>query len=227
MAEDAVTDTGVNAVDTGAEGGAVETVENVGDNGAATDNNTEQSVEQQGVADTDATQMISALDYSALKVPEGMSVSDEDRARFQETVDKFGFKNQEGLQNFVDWMFKTAEEGQAQMQKHSEEQALASQKEWEEIKSGWKVSLEKDADFGKDYDMNIKRANDAMSKFGGSELTNWLKEADLIEHPALIKTFARIGKEVEDARLIKGDKGVEVSKRPVDRYNQPMFVYNE
>lgn len=227
MADDAVTDTGVNAVDTGTDGGAVETVENVGDNGAITDNNTEQSAEQQGAVDTDATQMIGALDYSALKVPEGMSVSDEDRARFQETVDKFGFKNQEGLQNFVDWMFKTAEEGQAQMRKHSEEQAKASQKEWEEIKSGWKVSLEKDADFGKDYDMNIKRANDAMSKFGGSELTNWLKEADLIEHPALIKTFARIDKEIEDARLVKGDKGVEVSKRPVDRYNQPMFVYNE
>lgn len=226
MADDAVTDTGTNVAE-GANDGATEATVNVGDNGAATDNNTEQSAEQQGAVDADATQMISALDYSALKVPEGMSVSDEDRARFQETVDKFGFKNQEGLQNFVDWMFKTAEEGQAQMQKQREEQAAASQKEWEEIKSGWKVSLEKDADFGKDYDMNIKRANDAMSKFGGSELTNWLKEADLIEHPALIKAFARIGKEVEDAKLIKGDKGVEVSKRPVDRYNQPMFVYNE
>lgn len=227
MAEDAVTDTGVNAVDTGSDGGAVETVENVGDNGAVADNNTEQSAEQQGAGDVDATQVGDVLDYSALKLPEGVTVSDEERAKFQETASKFGFKNQEGLQNFVDWIFKTAEDGQAQMQKHSEEQAKASQKEWEEIKSGWKVSLEKDADFGKDYDMNIKRANDAMSKFGGSELTNWLKEADLIEHPALIKTFARIGKEVEDARLVKGDKGIEISKRPVDRYNQPMFVYNE
>jgi hypothetical protein len=226
MAEDAVTDTGTNVVD-GANEGATEATVNVDNNGGTTDTNTEQSVEQQGVADTDATQMVSALDYSALKVPEGMSVSDEDRARFQETVDKFGFKNQEGLQNFVDWMFKTAEEGQAQMQKHSEEQAAASQKEWEEIKSGWKVSLEKDADFGKDYDMNMKRANDAMSRFGGSELTNWLKEADLIEHPALIKAFARIGKEVEDAKLLKGEKSAETTKRPVDRYNQPMFVYND
>lgn len=227
MAEDAVTDTGENAVDTGTDGGAVETVENVGDNGAVTDNNTEQSAEQQGAGDAGATQVADVLDFSALKLPEGVTVSDEERAKFQETASKFGFKNQEGLQNFVDWIYETAAEGNAQMQKHSEEQAKASQKEWEEIKSGWKVSLEKDADFGKDYDMNIKRANDAMSRFGGSELTNWLKEADLIEHPALIKTFARIGKEVEDARLIKGDKGVEVSKRPVDRYNQPMFVYNE
>lgn len=227
MAEDAVTDTGVNAVDTGADGGAVEAVENVGDNGAVADNNTEQSAEQQGAGDVDATQVADVLDFSAIKLPEGVSVSDEDRAKFQETASKFGFKNQEGLQNFVDWIYATAAEGNAQMQKHNEEQAKASQKEWEEIKSGWKVSLEKDADFGKDYDMNIKRANDAMSKFGGSELTNWLKEADLIEHPALIKTFARIGKEIEDARIVKGDKGVEVSKRPVDRYNQPMFVYNE
>lgn len=226
MAEDAVTDTGNNVADGAVEGVADATV-NVGDNGATTDTNTEQVVEQQGAEETTATQGEVELDFSSIKLPEGVSVSDEDRANFAETAKKFGFKNQEGLQNFVDWIYETAAQGQAQMQKHNEEQAAASQKEWEEIKSGWKVSLEKDADFGKDYDMNIKRANDAMSRFGGSELTNWLKEADLIEHPALIKAFARIGKEVEDAKLLKGEKGVETSKRPVDRYNQPMFVYNE
>lgn len=226
MAEDAVTDTGNNVAD-GATEGATEATVNVGDNGATTDTNTEQVVEQQGAEETTATQGEVELDFSSIKLPEGVSVSDEDRANFAETAKKFGFKNQEGLQNFVDWIYETAAQGQAQMQKHNEEQAAASQKEWEEIKSGWKVSLEKDADFGKDYDMNIKRANDAMSRFGGSELTNWLKEADLIEHPALIKAFARIGKEVEDAKLLKGEKGVETSKRPVDRYNQPMFVYNE
>ena len=226
MAEDSVTDTGNNVADGAAEGAADATV-NVGDNGATTDNNAGQPAEQQGAEGADANQVVSVLDYNAIKLPDGVSVSDEDRAKFAESAEKFGFKNQEGLQNFVDWVFATAEEGKAQMQKHNEERAAASQKEWEEIKSGWKVSLEKDADFGKDYDMNIKRANDAMSRFGGSELTNWLKEADLIEHPALVKAFARIGKEVEDAKLLKGEKGAETSKRPVDRYNQPMFVYNE
>lgn len=226
MAEDAVTDTGTSVAD-GANEGATEATINVDNNGAATDTNTEQDVEQQGAEETPVTQDVSELDFSSIKLPEGVSVSDEDRANFAETAKKFGFKNQEGLQNFVDWIYETAAQGQAQMQKHSEEQAAASQKEWEEIKSGWKVSLEKDADFGKDYDMNIKRANDAMSRFGGSELTNWLKEADLIEHPALIKAFARIGKEVEDAKLLKGEKSAETTKRPVDRYNQPMFVYND
>lgn len=226
MAEDAVTDTGINVAD-GANEGATEATINIDNNGGTTDTNTEQTVEQQGAEETIVTQDVSELDFSSIKLPEGVSVSDEDRANFAETAKKFGFKNQEGLQNFVDWIYETAAQGQAQMQKHSEEQAAASQKEWEEIKSGWKVSLEKDADFGKDYDMNIKRANDAMSRFGGSELTNWLKEADLIEHPALIKAFARIGKEVEDAKLLKGEKSAETTKRPVDRYNQPMFVYND
>lgn len=227
MADDAVTDTGINTVDAGTEGGATESVENVGDNGATTETNTGHSAEQQGADGADVGQEVLALDYNAVKLPDGVSVSDEDRAKFIEAVDKFGFKNQEGLQNFVDWVFNTAAEGRAQMQKQSEEQALASQREWDEIKSGWKTSLESDADFGKDYDMNIKRANDAITRFGGSELSSWLKDADLIGHPAILKTFARVGKEIEDARLLKGDKGVEISKRPVDRYNQPMFTYKE
>lgn len=220
MAEETV-DTG-NTADVGDVGttntGTVN--ENINDNGTTTETNTEVNEGEQSAEQEVTTQ---ALDYNAIKLPDGVSVSDEDRAKFIETVDKFGFKDQDSLQAFVDWMFAEAENNKALL---AQQQADADKK-WEDIKSSWKTSLESDADFGKDYDMNIKRANDVISKFGGSELATWLKESDLAGQPALLKTFARIGKEIEDARLIKGQSGIETNKVRRDRYNQPMLVYKE
>ena len=227
MAEETVVDAGITeAPSVGNEPADGATVD-VGDNGVVTETNTENQSAGEDASQPDSTPAEVALDYNAVKLPEGVSVSDEDRAKFAEVVDRVGIKSQEGLQAFVDWIFETSNEGRAQMAKHAEAQAEASRKEWEEIKSGWKATLESDADFGKDYDLNIKRANDAMAKFGGSELSAWLKDADLIGHPALVRTFARIGKEIEDARLLSGSKSVETNKRPRDRYNQPMLTYKD
>ena len=220
MAEETVsTGDKADAVDVGSAN--TESVnKNITDNGATTETNTTANEGEQSAEQEVATQ---ALDYTAIKLPEGVSVSDEDRAKFIETVDKFGFKDQDSLQAFVDWMFAEAENNKTLMA----QQKADADKKWEDIKSSWKTSLESDADFGKDYDMNIKRANDVITKFGGSELATWLKESDLAGQPALLKTFARIGKEIEDARLIKGQSGIEKSKVLRDRYNQPMLVYKE
>lgn len=218
MADESTVDTGITATKEGTTEAPAEVAADISNDGGMTETNTTTEEVQQG-ADTEAV----ALDFNKIKVPEGVSVSDEDRANFQGLVEKFGFKNQEGLQNFVDWVFKEASDNEAQMAAQEEQ----SKKQWEEIKSGWQTSLQGDAEFGKDYDMNIKRANDVMTKFGGSELAQWLKDSDLTGQPALLKTFARLGKELEDARLVKGQSGIESSRVKRDRYNQPMLVYKD
>jgi hypothetical protein len=202
-------DTGVDNTATG--GNATDTVTD-GNEGTAPDNNTADN----GTVD-------SVLNFDTLKLPEGMSVSEEEKAQFMDLAKKVGIKDPEGLQGFADWVLETSKQSEAE-QAQAEENA---KKEWEQIKSGWKETLQKDADFGKEYDLNIKRANDAMVKFGGSELTDWLKSADLAEHPALLKTFARIGKEIEDAKILTGSSSVEVAKVKRDRYNNPMISYKE
>lgn len=204
------------SVDTGVEnttdsGNATDTAPE-GNEGTAPDNNTPEGGDVDGV-----------LKFDTLKLPEGMSVSEEEKAQFMELAKKVGIKDADGLQGFADWaleMSKQAEADQAQAEENEK-------KEWEQIKSGWKESLQKDADFGKEYDENIKRANDAMIKFGGSELIDWLKSSDLTEHPALLKTFARIGKEIEDAKLLTGSSSVPTNKVKRDRYNNPLISYKE
>lgn len=218
MADESTVDTGITATQEGTTEAPAEVAADISNDGGMTETNTTTEEVQQG-AETEAV----ALDFNKIKVPEGVSVSDEDRANFQGLVEKFGFKDQEGLQNFVDWVFKEASDNEAQMAAQEEQ----SKKQWEEIKSGWQTSLQGDAEFGKDYDMNIKRANDVMTKFGGSELAQWLKDSDLAGQPALLKTFARLGKELEDARLVKGQSGIESSRVKRDRYNQPMLVYKD
>ena len=218
MAEETTVDTGNTVAEESANEAPETATTDISNDGDVTETNTTTEEAQQG-AETETV----TLDFNNIKVPEGVSVSDEDRANFQQLVEKFGFKDQEGLQNFVDWVFKEAGETEAQMAAQEEQ----SKQQWEEIKSGWQTSLQGDAEFGKDYDMNIKRANDVMVKFGGSELSQWLKDSDLLGQPALLKTFARIGKEIEDARLIKGQSGIESQRVKRDRYNQPMLTYKD
>lgn len=190
------------------------------DGGTQTETNTGTQDTEQGAGQDVSTQ---GFDFEKIKMPDGVSVSAEDKERFSGLLNRFGFNDQEKAQAFTDWIFEEAKKAQDEMSGQEE----ASKKEWENIKAGWKSTLEGDADFGKDYDLNIKRANDAMVKFGGSELQTWLKDSDLAGHPALLKTFARIGKEIEDAKLLTGEAGKEMSSRKADRYGNPMFTYKE
>lgn len=193
------------------------------DGGKETETNTNTETEQP------ASEAVSNLGYdlNALKLPEGMSVSEEDKVNFAKTVEKIGFKDQDSVQKFVDWIYETSTDARENLKKAEEEKAEAAKKEWELVKSGWKDSLQGDVDFGKDYEANVKRANDTIVQFGGNELVKWLKDTDVLEHPLVMKTFARIGKEFEDAKLITGKASVESSKVKRDRYNQPMLVYKD
>jgi hypothetical protein len=163
------------------------------------------------------------LDFKTLKLPEGVSVSDAEGAKLLADVKEFGITTQEGLQKFTDWVFRMSAENDAVLA----EQENKNKQEWEDIKSNWKETLQKDADFGKDYDANIKRANDAINRFGGSELNEWLDSSDLRDNPAIIKTFARIGKEFEDAKLLSGSPSIDAPRVKRDRYNQPMLTFKD
>ena len=221
MADDTVTQTGDKADVTEATGAEKTDAMDTQPSGDITETKTDE------VTDTKETTPENVYDLSKIKLPDGVTVSDEDRAKFGEAIKGFGFKDQEGLQNFIDWVFKTSADNQKVMEEQAKQQEEQSAKEWEEIKKGWETSLKSDADFGKDYDANIKRANEAIAKFGGSELSDWLKQTDFATNPAILKTFARIGKEIEDAKLVGGLQAKSGDRVQRDRYNQPMLKYKD
>jgi hypothetical protein len=71
---------------------------------------------------------------------------------------------------------------------------FANRKEWEaSLRSEWT---------GKDYDDNIAAAVHGVQQFGGAELSEVLNESGLANHPAVIKAFARIGRQVAEGQFI-------------------------
>jgi hypothetical protein len=99
MAEETTVDTGNTVAEESVNEAPETATTDISNDGDVTETNTTTEEAQQG-AETETV----TLDFNNIKVPEGVSVSDEDRANFQQLVEKFGFKDQEGLQNFVEFL---------------------------------------------------------------------------------------------------------------------------
>lgn len=125
MVDNTVADTGISEVDNSGEAVAETTSVDVEENGVQTETNTETQEVDKGV---DTNESAPVIDLSAIKLPAGMSVSDEDKNKFSAIVDKIGFKDQAALQAFVDWSIETAAEENTKRQKQAEADAEASKK---------------------------------------------------------------------------------------------------
>jgi len=105
-------------------------------------------------------------------------------------------------QGAVDWF--------AERQKELIEQATASQKrqaaEWvHELRADPKVG-------GGKLDETVKKANIALNKFGGDEVVKVLQETGMSNHPAFVKMFAKIQKELAEDKFAPGEPA-EVDER--------------
>lgn len=78
---------------------------------------------------------------------------------------------------------------QQQASKQAEEQAI------EQLKQDW----------GDAYDQNAQLAMNTLEQFGDENLTKWLDESGAGNNPALIKTFAEIGKAMSEDNAVDGD----------------------
>lgn len=66
---------------------------------------------------------------------------------------------------------------------------------WEEHQKAMVATLKADKDFGGErFEYNVNLANRALMKFADPELLTLLKNTGLGNHPAVVKTFFRIGK---------------------------------
>jgi hypothetical protein len=69
----------------------------------------------------------------------------------------------------------------------------------------WPAALKADKDFGGDkFTETCELAHRAFSQFADEALIADLKATGLANHPGLVKTFARIGKRMQDARILVG-----------------------
>jgi hypothetical protein len=96
----------------------------------------------------------------------------------------------------------------------------------EAMYSKWDDALEKDEEFAKNYDANIELANKALELYGGKELDDWLTETGFNRKPEIVKMFYRIGKDLEEAKVLTGaSKGNNILKH--DRNGNPVFTFDK
>lgn len=73
--------------------------------------------------------------------------------------------------------------------------------------------------YGKDLNRNIEMASGAVKEFGGQELINFLNQSGLGDHPVVIDTFLRIGKQMQEDSIPFGKgsrtKGTEDIRKEI------------
>lgn len=160
------------------------------------------------VQETTGGEQVTDIAYSDFTVPEGFEAPNED---FLAVTKELGL-NQESVQKVVDYY--TGKFVPSVQQAYEESQKQATEKRNTE----WAAQATKDV--GKE---GIDRARIALKEFGGKELTDFLNNSGLGNHPLLVKLFANIGDKMSESTLITGNQTVAADKRPADKLFGDMF----
>jgi len=169
-----------------------------------------------GAKDTTADDVLSGDDdVQPEGVPEEYTfeLSDEAKAAGLEISDDLlgAFKGKAKDLGFTQDQFQGVLEYYAERTQASTEEAVNA---WNDRVQGWRDSARTDKDFGGEhYDANVTTALTAVEKFGDAEFKALLKSPSeqnpsglaIGNHPALLRTFNRIGKALGDPSLLQGD----------------------
>jgi hypothetical protein len=131
-----------------------------------------------------------APDAYELKLPEGATLADDDRAAFEQLCRELDL-SQDTAQALL--------ERQLDAQRQAREAAFA---EMQSVQDAWRAAQARDKEFGgQALDANLATAVKALSRFGTPELVQLLNESRLGDHPEVVRAFYRIGKALEEDRF--------------------------
>lgn len=72
--------------------------------------------------------------------------------------------------------------------------------------------LELKKDFGVNFDTEVKNARKALDAYTDSAFRKYMDDTGLGNHPALVKAFAKIGRELSEDKLVQSDTAVRLAK---------------
>lgn len=83
----------------------------------------------------------------------------------------------------------------------------------------WKTLAYADKEVGgTKFEESVKLAEDSLSKYGDDEFRGFLKEHGLSHHPAAVRFFSRVGRDLQSDRHVKGDKPTQPALTPVEQF---------
>lgn len=147
--------------------------------------------------------------YADFKFAEGFDAKPDDVTAFGTVARELNL-TQEGAQKLVDLQTKMA---QAQVE--------AQQNQHAAMLKGWRDASAADKEFGgANIEANAAIAVKALQQFGTPELTKFLTDTGLGNHPELVRAFYRVGKALGEDKHIAG--GVS-SGKPEQTLAQRMY----
>jgi hypothetical protein len=134
--------------------------------------------------------------YGDFTLPEGFKMDEPTTGKFTEWA-KANNLTQEAAQDAVDMA--------AQMQQQTLDDLQAG---IEAQSEKWAADTKVDKEFGGDkFDENLAVALKARDQFGTPELTNFLNESKLGNHPEVIRYFYRVGQAISQDGFVPGRAG--------------------
>lgn len=194
----------------------VNTPNNEGD-GKVTDADNDKTNDANTQEGSDGNQT-EGFDFGKLKLPDGLTVADEEKAAFQKDAEALGIKTQEGAQKFIDWVLSKASQASAVSAKQQKN-------ELDNLDKTWSEEGKKDPVLGKDYDKNVSDAMETAGQIFSPRTMEFLKETRFEKNPDFLKDMLRIHKERADAELIMGKTATQVNKVQRDSQGNPMLQF--
>lgn len=150
-------------------------------------------------------------DLASFEFDAELGLTDEDKAASLEVLKTFGVRNKEQAGKVFDFI-KNMDEQRAKLEDDATNEMLER----------WDKALAADEEFGKDYDANIDIAQKALDMYGGESLTKWLSNTGFNRNPDIVKMFWRIGKDLQEAKVLAGNNGSQ-PKLNHDKFGNPIF----
>lgn len=176
--------------------------------------NTTDKVAQEGSNQTQDA----GFEIEKLKLPEGVTVTDEQKAAFLKDAESLGIKSQDGAQRFVDWIINKSKQFDADVAKQQESDIGNLEKQWDE-------EGKKDPVLGKDYDKNVSDAMETAGQIFSPRTMEFLKDTRFEKNPDFLKDMLRLHKERADAELISGKAAIPTERVQRDSQGRPMLKF--
>jgi len=135
-------------------------------------------------------------------LPEGVTIDDSTMGDLKSLSKELGLSQEQAQ--------KIADLGVQQNERWAQQQLEYAMQAREE----WATQVKADKELGGPaFDESIASASRAIKEFGSPELVNLLNETGLGNHPEVIRAFYKVGKMIEDDKIVPGGRN---SNEPLD-----------
>jgi len=130
------------------------------------------------------------------KAPEGVTFDQAQIDAFTPVAKELGLTNEQA-QKLVD--LQTT---------HAANAATAQAAQWKSVTDAWAAETKADKDIGGvKFNENVGIASKAIDKFGTPELRKALDDSGMGNHPAVVRFFVNVGRQISEDTMASGNAG--------------------